>query len=874
VAAEPASSFAELLRHLRRGAGLTQEELAAQARVGARSVSDLERGISTAPRRDTVALLAEALRLDARNRAALEAAAQAGRARLASAAARIRPHRLPTLPNALIGREDERARLAELLSQRSVRLVTLTGSPGIGKTSLAIQVATDLVARTPVAFVAVAAIREPERVLPAIATELGLVDTGERPVVETLREHLGRSALLLVVDNLEQVLGAATLLGELIAGCPELTLLATSRARLHLRNEHEFALPALGLPEPGAGAAVERSAALALFVERARAGRPDFPVDDATLPVLAQICRRLDGVPLAIELAAARTRLLSPRQLLNRLDRSLAVLVGGAQDLPERQRTLRAAIAWSYDLLDPAERALFRRLAVFAGGWTLEAAEQTCGLATDAVLDGLSSLVDKSLVWRRANDDGSVRFGLLETLREFGLERLSGEDDETTQRDRHAHRFAAYAERAEKALQGPDQPEWLSRLQEEHDNIRAALDWACASGQVTLGLRLAAAMWRFWEAYGHLAEGSFWLGQLLDLDDRRGPDTDAAGLRVRADALHADGTMALRQGDYPRSAARMVECLSIRRRLDDVPGVVVALNGVANSAVYQGDYPRAGALYQEALDLARTVPLARHVAALLGNLAFIARDRGDYARAESLERESLQARREMGDAAGEASALNGLGDSALRRGAFAEAEAYQQECLQLYQRLHNPVGCAYAVMSIAEIAVRQGDPQRAGDLAGESLVRFRTAGDRRGCALALQLCGEAARDRDEPAQAQRCLDESLELFRATTDRPGVIAVLEARARLSVSEGEPESAARLYGLAAAMRDALGLPVWAVDSPRHEREIGALGRHAAVFAAARALGPARPGRPDPVDVPALLAPAGATRALAAAPIHRDR
>jgi predicted ATPase/transcriptional regulator with XRE-family HTH domain len=862
VTADSAESFADLLRRLRRAAGYTQEELARRARLGARSVSDLERGISTAPRRDTVALLAAALRLDAAARTAFEAAAHAGRADLMARRSMFStgPPSLPTLPVALIGRDKERREVGALLLGHDQRLVTLTGSPGIGKTSLALQVANDVVRSFPhgVVFVPLDTVVDPELVGAAIAQRVELVDTGARPIRQALADHLRDQRMLLVVDNFEQVLPAAALLGELVVNCPHLSMLVTSRAILNLRGEHELAVPPLALPESGSRLGPERAElfpAVRLFVERARAVQPVFELTDVTAAAVVDVCRRLDGVPLAIELAAARCRLLTPSQLLTRLDQSLGLLVGGAHDLPERQRTLRAAIAWSYDLLDEPARELFRRLSVFAGGWTLEAAEATCGQRND-VLTGLTSLVEKSLVHSRPDVAGGSRFAFLQTLREFGQERLADSGEAQAQRAAHAAYFERLAVEGEVALQGPEQSEWLIRLELEHDNLREALRWARDTAQVEVGLRVAGALWRFWEARGHLAEGNAWLEELLANDDHRGPGVDVMRMRARSDALHAAGTLAMRMGDYARTAAAMRERLAICHRLDDRAGVVVALNGLANSALYQGEYRRAAAVYEEALTLARSHDRARHIAGLLVNLATVANERGEYANAETLCLESLALWRDLRDKANTAGALSNLGEIHLRQGGFASAEECLHECIAIFRELQSPVGSAYAVMWFGEIATRQNEPDRAVDLVRESLEVFRGAGDRRGCAMAQHLLGEAALMLGQYRRARTYLDESMALFLETTDRLGVICVLEGQARHALSQDDRDWAARLFGLAAGMRDRLEIPVWAVDRSLSEKAIAALGPATPIFEAARALMPAAAMRPDPVDVPALL------------------
>ena len=859
--------FAHLLRQLRRAAGLTQEELAQRARLGARSVSDLERGISTAPRRDTVSLLADALRLDGGTRADFSAAAQAGRAELMASRpdAGAGPHHLPTLPASLIGRDAECAAVHDLLIAPDARIVTLTGSPGIGKTSLAVQVATGLLKQFPqgVVFVALATISDPGQVKAAIARRLGVADNRDRPIGLALADHLRARRTLLVLDNFEQLLAAAPDLGDLITECPRLSILVTSRAILNLRGEHEFAVAPLAVPEAGpadAGAA-DRYPAVRLFVERAAAVQPGFVLTDETAPAVVAICRRLDGVPLAIELAAARTRLLTPSQLLARLGRSLSVLVGGPQDLPERQRTLRAAIAWSYDLLDEPSQELFRRLAVFEGGWSLDAAEATCGPGRD-VLAGLTSLVEKSLVQRQPDVGGASRFQLLETLREFGGERLAEHGEARAQRVAHAAYFERLAIESEVALQGPDLAEWLVRMELDHDNLREALRWLRDTEEIDAGLRMAGALWRFWEHHGHLAEARAFLEALLALDDNRGgaveerASVESGRLQARADALHAAGTMALRMGDYKRCVAAMSECLVLRRRLGDVPGAVVALNGLANAAVYQGEFGRAATHYREALELARGVGRQRHIAALLGNLAFVATERGEYAHAEALAVESLALRRALGDAASIGTALNSLGDIHQRQGLFASAEEFLHEAVAIFRQLGSPVATGYAVLTIAEVAAHQDDAVRAADLSGESLELFRGAGDRRGCGMALHLVGDMARVRGDFDRALACLDECLALFAATTDRLGIVRVLEARARLALAQRDRDWAARLFGLATGLRAVLEVPVWAIERAKHDQDIASLSDSMPIFEAARALRPAPPMQPDPVDVPALL------------------
>lgn len=638
--------------------------------------------------------------------------------------------RLPTPLTSFVGREPEVDRVCALLLQGERRLVTLTGPGGVGKTRLALRVAETLAPEfaTGVAFVDLSPVRDPALVLAAIARALGVREEGDRPLWEHLAVSLGEQDILLVLDNLEQVAAAAPEIATLIASCPDLRVLATSRAGLRITAEQEFPVSPLALPNPNRLPPLpqlEANDAVALFVQRSRAVRPSFVMTETNAADIATICTLLDGLPLAIELAAARSKILSPPALLARLSNRLQVLTGGPRDLPARQRTMREACAWSYGLLTPQEQALFRRLSVFAGGFDLEAAEAVSRGNPDAsastdpldtpldILDGLSSLVDKSLLRQREQAGGEARLGMLETLREFGLERLEEAGEEAEARDAHLAHYLALANRAEPELTGPQQVIWLDRLERDHHNLRGALDWALQGGRLEEGLCLAGALLRYWEHHSHYAQERRWLEHAL---------ARSAGLPagVRAKALHAEGVLSFLQGDHVRAREALGEAVALYREAGSDYGAAFALNRLGTLALHAGDHGRAEACFQEAEGLIRAVGDQDGIAAVLGQRGYAALLQGDPDRAVSRLQESLALYRELESKLGSGRVLIHLGRALAEQGEDGQALPLLREALDLVQKAGNRWYLAEGLEAMATVAARLGDGERSARLWGSA----------------------------------------------------------------------------------------------------------------------------------------------------------
>jgi predicted ATPase/serine/threonine protein kinase len=700
-------------------------------------------------------------------------------------AAPKRSQNLPVHRTPFIGRRADRAALQPLLLDPAIRLITLTGPGGTGKTRLAVQVAADLAGHFPggTCFVNLALISDAKLVVPAIAQALGVREIAGQPLAGLVREHLrGLGAMLLILDNFEQLAAAAPEVAELLDDCPEVKAMVTSRVVLRIYGEQEYSVLPLPLPEAGTPLSPGRLMdfpSIALFVQRAAAVRPDFRLTVENAAAVAEICRRLDGLPLAIELAAARVKVLPPAGLLARIASRLELLRGGANDLPERQRTLRGTIDWSYDLLTASEQRLFRRLAIFVGGCTLEAAEAVCNVQEDLeveVLDAVTSLVDKSLLTQTGAGDEDARFTMLETLREYGQERLKQAGEWELTREAHAAYCLVLAEEGLHAPTPADQDAWLARCDSEYDNFRAALEYLSTAGNAEWGLRMATALLRFWESREYLAEGRAMLDAILQK-----PGAEAPSIH-RAEALFAAGVLSSAQLD-PATERLTQESFDMYRQFGDTAGMAMVMNGLSIQAVRRGEYDQARARVEEALALWGKLGAGK-VALALSNLANIAKHQGDYATARSTYERILEDYRSVGDNRGIAFTLNGLGDVAAREGDTARARAHYEE----------------------------------------SLARFRGIRDQWGTAGVLRDLGNLARSEGKPGEAESFYREALRIFQGVGHHRGIARVLEHPAACAAMQGRPRRALTLAGAAAAMRERLKTPLSAAEHEDLERILG--------------------------------------------------
>jgi len=773
-----------LLRRLRLAAGLTQEALAERAGLSARAISDLERHPDRTPRLDSVASLGDALDLDAVQRTALLVAARP------DSGAHTRPGGIPRPLTPLIGREDAVAELTGWLCRDGVRLLTLTGPGGVGKTRVALAVA----ARAAGAFadgalfVDLAALRDPNLVLPAIATRLAIDERDAGSLPDRVAAAIGPRRLLLLADNFEQVVTARDRLLDLLAACPGLAILVTSRVALRVRGERVFRVaPLAGSP------------AADLFRERAAAMGARLADEGPDAGAVAEICRRLDGLPLAIELAAARVPLLPPAALLARLDRRLPQLIAGPHDLPARQRTMRDAVAWSYDLLDEAERRLFRRLCVFTGGFTLAAAGHAAGPVDDLV----SALVDKNLV-RREESAGEPRLTILETIREYGLERLEAEGEAEPARRAHAACCLELARAAESRLGGPTARAWMARMELEHDNLRAALAWA-ADADGGMMLELAAALWRFWWHAGHLTEGRRWLGEALD---RAGPVNAA----VRAAALSAAARLAVEQKAFDEAAPGCARAIAYAREHGDRASLVAALDASGLLARMRNRDADAARDYGEALALAREAGDHAGTASALVGLAYVAIRTGDLPRASALSAEGLTVVRRVPDQRGLAEALHALTWVAFHTGEFAAAEALGREALGLFGDLGDTGQTARMLRVLGTVAVAQGQHERAAPLLEESLALHHRRGDEHGAAVVRGVLSRSALDAGHLERARSLTEEALAIAERKDDGWGRAMCVTQLGHVALASGDATEAREHFARGVELFRAVNNPLY--------------------------------------------------------------
>lgn len=754
-----------------------------------------------------------------------------------------RPNNLPPQLTSLIGRERVVQEITERLVDGGVHLVTLTGPGGVGKTRLSLQVGTEALDNFPdgVWFVPLEEATDAEAIVVSLARVLGVREIGGQPLLDTLIEYLRHKRLLLILDNFEQVAHAAPLISRLLTSAPDITALVSSRTRLGVQGEYETVVSPLAVPDrnavPPATELLECSA-VRLFVERARAASSGFSLTDTNAEAVTEICRGLDALPLAIELAAARVKLLPPEALLSRMERRLGLLTGGRGDRPSRHQTLRATIAWSFDLLSTQEQLLFARLSVFASGFTLEASESVCN--ADGALDllsGLEALVDHSLVRQVEDASGELRFSMLVTIREFAAERLEELDGDTTPA-LHVAWCLEMLEEAEPALRGRNQQTWLDQLEREHDNLRAALTWTRSTNRHADHLRLASGMYQFWEMRGYLSEGRKWL------DSARSAPGDAPA-DIIAKALRGLASLMTRQGDYDEATGAFERSLDMSRELGDTHGIAESLAGLASAELRQGhheaatllfqesralfgetgdtwseagvinglaavahdqqDYAQAQALYEKALAAFQTLADRRNMAITLNNLATVAHDRKDYSRAIALYEQSLALTRLLEDKRTSAMALNNQGIVAHDQGDYLRATALYEESLALFRHLGDRRGIAFLLLGLGMIADDQRDHQRARALYEESLALFQEMGDRRGVVSAVTSIAAAAHHEGDDQRAESLYQEALAYWKESGDQEGIVECLDGIAAIAVSQGQSERAVRLFAAGSAFHE---------------------------------------------------------------------
>lgn len=802
-------TFAAWLKHTRKSLDLTQKSLALRVGCSAKLIEKIELG-ERRPSLQVAELLMEQLQVPAEDRAALIALARSRTTPSAETSQPAHPNNLPAPLTSFVGRRNVLPDTLSLIRKPGVRLVTLVGPPGIGKTRLSLQMGHSLLPdfADGVFFVPLASTRSTDLVASSIAQTLSVPERGGQSIFSLLSGFLQTKQLLLILDNFEQIVEAAPLLNDLLAAAPGVKMLVSSREVLRIYGEHVFQVPPLDLPSAEHDAHDARSTlaefeSVRLFAERASAALYDFQLDTDNASSIAGICRALDGLPLALELAAARASQFSIPEMHAMLERKLDLLVEGPRDMTARQRTIRGAIDWSYDLLDDREKLLFRGLSVFAGGFSLESVEAVCADLSPL----LDSLANKSLVEQQKKSNGALRYRMLEVIREYAWQ-VFDPVEAAPLLLRHAHYFVGMAESAETAQAGPEQAAWLDTLAAEHDNIRAALRWlldpqtgASEPASADLALRMSGALAFFWYRRGHLSEGSRFIEAALARAHLASP-------AMRGKALNGLGTLAYAQGRYEQAKAAYAQGLDAHRIAGDKRAIARSLNNLGLVAGSRGDYASARDFYDEAMLTWKELSDKSGIALSLNNIMSIALALGDYEEARNRAAESVTLRREMGDAAGLASSLGNLAIAQFALGEVESAASLQQESLTIRREIGDRRGIANCLVNLGEIMRYRGNYSAAKVMFDECFAICSELEDKIGQSNARVNLGYMAQKEGHIMQAKQHFQQSAQTLREMGDRRGMAMSLIGLAEVEASQGDIRAAARLIGEADATLEVIG------------------------------------------------------------------
>jgi predicted ATPase/class 3 adenylate cyclase/Flp pilus assembly protein TadD len=742
-------------------------------------------------------------------------------------------HNLPASSTKFVGRENEIHEALERLSE--TRLLTLTGSGGCGKTRLSMEIAFQQIERLPdgVWFIELAPLSSAALVARSVAQVLKINDRPGKNVTDTLAEEIGMGRMLLILDNCEHVLRACSELCDcLLEACPNLKVLASSREPLGVRGEMTYRVPSLSIPDPRRVTTPEdllQCESVALFLDRVRMLNSDFSLTPEVVAPIAQICHRLDGIPLALELAAARTRSLPVAEIATRLDNRFRLLTGGSRSALPRQQTLRALIDWSYELLNEAERTLLCRFAVFAGGWRIDAAQAVCTTSDMNALemqDRLTSLVEKSLVLQEERG-GQLRYRLLETVRQYGLDRLMERGEGILIREQHRDYFLRHVQQCASLLLGSLQAAGLERLELEHDNIRRALEWSLGEPEgADKSLRFVGNLWRFWMMHGHLNEGRSLLSEALEQPGGKPKSTH------RASALNGAGVLAWSQADYVEAHHFLEQSLTMRRDVGDREGVAQSLNNLGLVYMEQGEYATARTLYEEALEIRRDIEDENGIHISLNNLGNLAYFLGDYDTAERYYQESLSIRRKIGDRQNMSHSLFNLGLVMEQKGDVEQAQRLHEESLALRRELDDPQSIAYSLNSLAGLSLLQRDMSAAEAYLAESHNLFVSLGDKRGLVQVGMGLSDVALAQGNLTEAEDALRESLTRLVELKDRWSTARLLDSLVALLQAQGRSLAAVKVAGATQALRKAIGAPRSSDTKRLFEESLEALKRELSI------------------------------------------